>query len=370
MNKENEIIKQYKKSQLSAKDDYDFSVIEKKEPFMLDCSIKRDGDDITITYDCGIRKPFTSIHEQSMTEKYQSLVNIQKLVEDNKSLKFSLNPENIYYDFNMIPAVLFRDIYENEEFNENDFVQQYKSLIGFTLQNTYSFEDYYQGGNSLLLNNKETAPFSNINDLDELVELLNNKYLNIRKSDREDYIKVKRNKNRLIKYGIRVGIVIIVVLSFLLGYFGIYRLNEEKTFNSASESYVEKDYNDVIDTLDDVKVSHMSVYIKYILAVSNVKAQSLSDKQKSNILSSVTLNSNEKILDFWIYLGKDNTDEAIDIAQQLGNDEYLAYAYMKEKDNIENDSSLSGEEKTTELEEVQKKIDELDLTDDSKSVNK
>ena len=51
--------------------------------------------------------------------------------------------------------------------------------------------------------------------------------------------------------------------------------------------------------------------------------------------------------------------EAIDIAMQQSDDEMLLYAYMKQKSMIETDSSLSGEEKTQELEKIAQKMQPL-----------
>ena len=51
--------------------------------------------------------------------------------------------------------------------------------------------------------------------------------------------------------------------------------------------------------------------------------------------------------------------EAIDIAMQQSDDEMLLYAYIKQKSMIETDSSLSGEEKTQELEKIAQKMQPL-----------
>jgi uncharacterized membrane protein YukC len=64
-------------------------------------------------------------------------------------------------------------------------------------------------------------------------------------------------------------------------------------------------------------------------------------------------------LEYWIYLGRGEADQAIDIAMQQSDDEMLFYAYLKQRAVIESDVTLSGSEKTTKLEEIDSKMKPL-----------
>jgi len=163
------------------------------------------------------------------------------------------------------------------------------------------------------------------------------------------------------KYFRRIGSVIIIILATVCGYFGLFINPENNAVIEGKESYVKQDYINTIESLKDIKVDRLSANSKYIYAVSYIKTDALSDEQKNNILASVAIYSNEKILNYWIYLSKNGYNEAIDIAKQLGNKEYLLYGYMKQKSYIESNSLLSGQERETQLKEVESNI--KDLTD-------
>lgn len=49
--------------------------------------------------------------------------------------------------------------------------------------------------------------------------------------------------------------------------------------------------------------------------------------QKKNTISALSLETNEKVLDYWIALGRLQTEEAENIAQQVSDNDLLLYAY-------------------------------------------
>lgn len=353
--------KEFKKANINANNDFDFYQIQRKSDFLLPCEVIRGLDEIIFEYTIDNEKPFTTIKELTLLAKYRALINIKYLAKDVSRLKISLDPDNLYYDTNLIPKAMNRDVYDEMGFDEVDFVKQYKSLLAYVLQNKYSFEDIYQGGNQLLSMNKITAKYAKINDLNELIRELNNDYEELSLKRKNSIMEVDKKSYKRLKM-ISKGAIFLLIISILAGaYFGGYRLYEETVFKDANEQYIKQDYISVIDTLNDLSVSRMNKNTKYILAVSNVKSEALNEDQKNNILSSLTLNADARILEFWIYLGKSLYDEAIDIAKQLGNNEYLAYAYMKEKANVENDKSLSGSDREEKLKEIEEHLKNIDL---------
>lgn len=355
------IKKGFKKSKINAASDFDFYQLERKSEYLLDCSIFRTLDEVNFEFQYNHEKTFEEVRKLSLTFKYQALINIQYLVKDSKRIKISLNPNNLVFDINMMPKAIMRDVYTTDTYNEKDFVKQYKSLIGYVLQNKYTFNDYYQGGNQLLSKNKATNPFFEVTTLTELLEILNKEYSAIQEKLQHSLIQVDKRKYKRLNILNKIIILLLILSIAGFGYFGLFRLNEETTFKIANEEYIKQDYISVRETLEKVSVERMSVNTKYILAVSNVKTESLSDEQKNNILASVTINADERILEFWIYLGKSNMDIAIDLAKQLGNTEYTAYAYMKEKAKVENDKNLSGAEREEKLKQIENSLKELDI---------
>lgn len=355
------IRKDFKKSNINASSEFDFYQIKRKSEYLLDCEVFRDLDEIGFEFIIDKEQPFNKVNKLPQLAKYQALINIKNLYTDSQRLSISLNPDNLYFDINKMPKAMLRDVYGDVSFDENDFVQQYKAIIGYVLQSKYSFNDYYQGGNNLLNKNKNTAIYVDASTVEEIVDLLNKDYKSLQKKRQLSIIEVDKKQYTILKIISRVIAVLLVISIIIAGYFGVYRLNEEKVFNRANEFYIKQDYASVIDTLDNTKIGRMNTNIKYVLAIANIKTESLNDEQKSNILSGITLNSDSRVLEFWIYLGKGDMDKSIDIAKQLGDKEYLAYAYMKQKAQVENDKSLSGEERDAKLKAIEDNLKNIDI---------
>ena len=76
-------------------------------------------------------------------------------------------------------------------------------------------------------------------------------------------------------------------------------------------------------------------------------------------MTEVTLDGDEKIKEYWIYIGRLDVQKAEDIAMVKSNDELLLYAYLKEKTLLETNTDISGEEKAARLETLDRKIESL-----------
>lgn len=142
----------------------------------------------------------------------------------------------------------------------------------------------------------------------------------------------------------------------------IWNRKHGNPYNNAVQTamcaYIEKNYVALIDSMKNVELEQMNHYHKYILTEAYVNSENLSTEQKENILQNLTVNQNEKIFDYWIHIGRLNPVEAENIAMQLSDDELLIYAYLLDRDLIQKDTKLDGEEKKQKISELDKKIEE------------
>ncbi|MGO5072471.1 type VII secretion protein EssB/YukC [Clostridium sporogenes] len=356
---ENTINVTVKKSNLNSNSEFDFYQIAQKSENLLDCNIHREEDQIQFQFFVGEEKRFDEIRNFSIAYRYQSLINVIYLLEVAKKVDFSMSPMNLYFDINMMPKIMMRDVYRDDKYNEEKIVKEYKSLIGYTLQNKYSFEDYFNGGEKLLLKSKVTRPYASLNTVKDLCHTLIAEFKKYQEELRKTKIEVNKNKFRNLKYFSRIGSIVVLILAILCGYYTFFIIPENKAVIKGNESYVKQDYISVIESLKDIKLDRLSTNSKYIYALSYIKTDALSEEQKNNIFASVTLTSNEKILNYWIDLSRSEYDAAIDIAKQLRNKEYLLYGYMKQKAYIEGNNSLSGQAREEQLKKVEQNIKEL-----------
>lgn len=69
--------------------------------------------------------------------------------------------------------------------------------------------------------------------------------------------------------------------------------------------------------------------------------------------------SEAKILEYWIRIGRLETKKAEEIALSLSDDKLLIYAYMKEADDLENNTKIDGSKKKQRLDELESQIEKL-----------
>ena len=92
----------------------------------------------------------------------------------------------------------------------------------------------------------------------------------------------------------------------------------------------------------------------------SVISESLNSEQKDNILTMLTMQTDDVYFDYWIDLGRLDFEKAIDDAQRSGDEQLQLLAYMKYKAFLETDTStLTGDEKAQKIDELKGKIDSL-----------
>ena len=140
---------------------------------------------------------------------------------------------------------------------------------------------------------------------------------------------------------------------------GVFQMPEQKAVIDAHEAYVKKDYVQSIDSMQGISTEDMDAGTRYILAVAYASSESFRKEEIQNIIDKLSPTSNEKELDYWIYLGRLNLEKAEELAMSLSDDKLLVYAYMKEADLLESDNTINGEEKKTRLDTLEQEIEKI-----------
>ena len=227
------------------------------------------------------------------------------------------------------------------------------------MQKKYHYEDFRQGGNELLGKEGICGEIKDLESVGEIQVRLRREYRRIQENRKRTKLLIPIWTYRLTK---GLAIMLGVLLMGLAGFSGYHFIVTEPYKNAViglGDAYVDSDYVLCIDSMKDIEVKDMSLYQKYMLANAYVRSENLNQEQKENILSAMTLNDSASKLEYWIYLGRKDTERAEDIALQLSDNQLLLYAYMKEKANIESDTELTGAEKSDRLDELTRKMDSL-----------
>lgn len=233
---------------------------------------------------------------------------------------------------------------------------------------------------TILIKDKFLSTIANQENVESILQCLQQEYDSVTEMYQKTKVLVSRKGYRRNKFALWISSGLLLITCVLIGYWLYWIRPYDSAVIEANQDYLKKDYIAVIDAFQRIKMERLSVFDKYILAFSYIQCESLTGEQKENIMNALSLDTNEKVLDYWIYLGRLDTAMAEDIAQQISDNDLLLYAYLKDKNIVEEDRVLSGSEKEHRLEELQGKIekitesfiktdseDELDISDsDSK----
>ena len=349
-----------KKSALNAHTVFDYKKLLYPRTRFLKMSWTENKEDLKVEYNISRLKPVTEIRGEEPTMVLAILLSVEELKKEASELKFSLAPENLYYNVTGQAFVKQRDIYkEGTKLREKEFVDSYKALIGYAMQKQYSFEDYLKGGMQLLQKNKMLAPLGEMTTVEEIIDYLDKQRNDLVEKNAKTKKTVEKSKFSGMKITMNISLVLLVLSVICMGYTFLKVLPYQKAVMEADNAYIENNFVEIIESLEKVKVGDMDKHQKFILANAYIRGENLSQEQKNNLLANMTVRENEKKLDYWIYLGRMETEDAENIAMQQSDDQLLLYAYLKEKNKVEMDPELSGAEKTAALSALEEKIQPL-----------
>lgn len=360
MNEKESITKRIRKANMSAQDRYDWGKMIFPQEKCLQSSYEEEKEELIFSYDTEGYKPFVQIKKERREEAMINLLDCGNLIEVCRNYKVELRPENLYYDIHNQVFVMYRDVYgKGEEFDEEEFLKQYKALTGFVLQDKYNYEDYYDGGMELLQKDKFLELIAKADTVEEIEKCLLEEYERLIAEHRKTKIEIDKKKYKRKKTALAVTSILLVLALAFSGYELFWMKPYERAVIKAQRDYLKINYSGVIEDFEKTDMSRLSVYDKYILAYSYIQCENLTEEQKKNINSALSLDTNEKILDYWIALGRLEVSEAENIAQQVSDNDLLLYAYLKEKNMLETDTEISGSEKEERMEELDSKIERL-----------
>lgn len=169
--------KEVKKSSLNAETMYDINLITKEDVALVPLIITKDDEGYEFYYDLKNLEAITSDTVKSEMDKYRLLLNALDLYEVSKDLQFILHPDNLFIDISLKTKVGFRDVYAwNDEFSESAFIKDYLCLLGAMLQDKYSYQDFKDSGIDLLCKNKVTKLFYSYTTIEDIRNLLIQRY--------------------------------------------------------------------------------------------------------------------------------------------------------------------------------------------------
>ncbi|MFC7363869.1 MULTISPECIES: type VII secretion protein EssB [Bhargavaea] len=269
-------------------------------------------------------------------------------------------PENIVFDSSMTPRFLHLGVTDSlppESPDQMRVWQETKAVIAVAVDGTRKYEDYLHHHDTLDLKPQAAAVMSAA-DPDALRIFIDKAIEDVNRREMEN-VRIPNKKWKTAKVlGIVSGVLLIPSLAFTL-YTFIYEKPKTAAINAAHQAYLSMNYSNTVTELSDYKPDSLPYVSLYELADSYVINERLTEEQKENIRSNITLKTDENYLKYWVLIGRNEAEEAVDIARAMEDPVLLAYGLAIRQEEIRADKELSGQEKQEQISEINKELEEI-----------
>lgn len=305
-------------------------------------------------------KNWEEIRKLNTNEKLRLLCNLVKMDRFlSTRITFHLHPETILFDDNLMLVITYRglrNLVPPFEFDESQFLKQFKCFAIALVSKKYDFDQLYNGS---LRNADETEFQRQVRDIEDLAELksyLQEAYRKEQDKTEKTMTLVPLKKFRLFKQLAIIMIVVSVLIAIPLAYYGFVKSPYQDKLLTAHGQYLSSDYGEIISTLRDVDPEGLPFRTKFILANSYIHVENLSEREKEVILRNVSLRSDPDYLLYWIYNGRGEFEQSLEKAKYIDDGQLIMYGLIKQMEEARNNPELTGTEREERLNELQDEL--------------
>lgn len=319
-------------------------------------------DNLTITYAVPQGAiPFTRVANNAKTklEKLQLADKISQLsyLINDYQIPY-IHPENLYItgdQFFVMHSGLEGTLAPNHQ-DSDLFLNNLKSLILSLFLSKLSYEKILDGLSAI--NDKFSRQIVQADSTEALFNFIRQELVLT-----EDKIKsTKRlvSKNTYQLYRITgVVAVIIAIVSVVFWYRTSNADKKKAAIIEAQTSFMTNNYAKTQTDLEKYAPKDLTKSAKYILAVSSINLSDLTAAQKQAVLNNISIKSDDNTLNYWLYAGRGEFEKALNLAQNLGDEQLTLLAYTDLYQATKLNDKMDGAKKQKLLADYSKQIDEL-----------
>ena len=297
-------------------------------------------------------------------EKLRHLINIGQLFHalQDSIYTYNLSPNNLVFSRNGNPLFVFRGVIGQvppyDVVSLDEFTVNFKAMIVSLLDKKTSYEKLIEGQSPFYKGKLFCETIMKAENLDEIISLLEEKYLEEREQNKEKFSRVP---NKLVSR-LKLTTLITSLIGFfsLVGvlYFLLFAMPSQQMISDLRLAFVHQDYSTVVSTVKNTDSKSLSQDDSYMVAYSVIKTEPLTEAQKTE-LSKISTQSNTDYLRYWVLIGQSKIDEAMDIASYLDDPQLLMYGLTKKIDEVQRNPNLTSEQRTEQLNNYKGKLEEL-----------
>lgn len=324
--------------------------------------VNEDNDTLVLSYTVPEAAKSLASATRLAKTRLERLKLAQKLVtlsgmENQFKIPF-LHPENILLMGETLFVVHFgfHQLLAPFDMTQVDFLKSYKALIFYIFNSKVPFESLVSG--SLAMNDKFSQTINSFESTQEIAEFIDEELQKETEKINRNIAFVSKGRYRFFKY---FG-TFAIILALVLGWFTYSYYSNNKKQNAiitAQTDFLTNDYDKTQTDLQNYSPSKLPKAARYILAVSSVNLSDLTMAQKQAILNNISTKSDDNTLNYWVYSGRGDFNQALNLAQNLGDVQLTLLAYTNLYETTKLNTTMDGAKKQQLLDEYNKKIQEL-----------
>ncbi|MDQ0215838.1 type VII secretion protein EssB [Oikeobacillus pervagus] len=359
--KENGYTFTFHKEKIKLHDAIEIDLINEMDRSFQKDIVMTDDDLKIIIYPPSSYEAFPSIYEKDERSKWLLAFQLVKKVKNHQLARLHLVvcPDNIVFDRSLEPSFLHYGVKESlppYEKDEEKLFQETKATVAAIVEGKHLFEEYYYFYKSLEFSSLAKELMSKEN-FDMLEEFIREEIIRLEKKDKT-FIHIPEKKWKVHRY-VTAGLFICFIPAFIYTLYSVFfQMPKQQAYVESNEHFLNREYSEVVNTLARYDVEGMPDVVKYSLATSYVANESLTEKQKERVQSRITLHSDPKYYEYWIYLGRGENEEALEIARFLEDRDLIMLGLINYREEIKTNDDLKSEERQQKLDEIQNELDE------------
>jgi type VII secretion protein EssB len=243
------------------------------------------------------------------------------------------------------------------EFDEALFLNGYRALVLSVFHPRFAFEKLVDG--SAVLKDPFSQRIVECGAVDEIASLIDTELAAETARVARELISVPKSRYRLVTVLGACAIVGAAVLGWLTYTSYGQTQPRQEAIVTAQSHFLTSDYAQALSDLEGYRPDDLPKSARYVLAVSSIKLTDLTGVQKQTVLNNISTKTDDNTLNYWIHLARGDLDRALNLAQNLGDDQLTLLAYTDLYQATKLNRSMNGARKQQSLEEYSKKIEEL-----------
>ncbi len=324
-------------------------VKEEDEMWLLSYTVPEKAKSLTIA----LQKTKTRLDKLKLAQKLSSLA----ALEGSFSIPF-LHPENILLEGEALFVVHFglSELIAPQEMSRSSFLKSYKALIFNIFNSKNSFESLVSG--TAAVNDKFAQTINQFDEIGEIISFINQEVQKETEKVNQKITPVSKSRYRFFKYFGILAIIVAVVFG-VLTYSYYSNSQKQNAIITAQTDFLTNNYAQTQTDLQSYSPNTLPKSARYILAVSSVNLSDLTMTQKQSILNNVSTKSDDNTLNYWVYTGRGDFNEALNLAQNLGDNQLTLLAYTNLYETTKLNTTMNGAKKQQLLDQYNKEIQTL-----------